>query len=52
MLAVPLWVLYEVGIVLAGFITKPAQAQEDVDSAEAESSTADLEKADAEPKRP
>ena len=48
MLAVPLWVLYELGIILAGFISKPAG---DSDSPTAEEMDRELDKADPGAKR-
>ena len=51
MLAVPLWVLYEIGIVISRFMLRPAAPSEDAVSPEAETA-GDLGKADAGPKQP
>jgi sec-independent protein translocase protein TatC len=52
MLAVPLWILYELGIILAGFISKPAEASVNDHGVSTEVGTApDLDKADAGPKQ-
>ena len=50
MLAVPLWILYELGIILAGFISKAAEASDDGACAEADTAPG-LDKADAGPKQ-
>jgi len=50
MLAVPLWILYELGIILARFISKPAEASDDGASAEA-GTAPDLDNAGAGPKQ-
>jgi sec-independent protein translocase protein TatC len=49
MLAVPLWILYEIGIIVAGFVSKPAEPSDNAASAEA-GTAPDLDKADAGPK--
>src|SRR3990172_1445094 len=46
MLAVPLWILYEIGIVISRFMLRPAEPPEDAASPEAETAR-DLGKADA-----
>jgi len=51
MLAVPLWVLYEVGIVLAGVISKPGEASDKTASGDQETAP-DLDHADPGPKQP
>jgi sec-independent protein translocase protein TatC len=50
MLAVPLWILYELGIILARFISRPAEASRDGASAEA-GTAPDLDNAGAGPKQ-
>jgi len=46
MLAVPLWVLYEIGIVISRFMSRPTEPSQDAASPEAETAR-DLGKADA-----
>jgi sec-independent protein translocase protein TatC len=50
MLAVPLWLLYELGIVLARFVEKPAGKSDYVPPSDAEMEQA-LDKAEADSKK-
>ncbi len=50
MLALPLWLLYEAGIALARFVSRPAGTSGDAPADEADIGT-DLDKADARPKQ-
>jgi len=52
MLAVPLWLLYEIGIVLSRFISRPAEPPEDAESADAQTVRDDPGKADGGAKQP
>ena len=50
MLALPLWLLYEVGIIMARFVSRPAEASGDTAAEEADIGS-ELNKADARPKQ-